>query len=202
MVHPPYRDITKTSAWREGGLPAFEPDLIAAQFLESVLNREEMNPGPWLYHCLNLHGSEALREGLSRLGRLRFDYRYDLAEQDQRETRGADPLIDGLDEAIRRDPGFCRKLEPAIARDYLERPLLSLSIAVYQTLLSDTEDLATRARYENNLSVNLAESGDRAGGLDAIRRAVEIIEPFAKPGTIYLEWFEKMKRVLASQESS
>jgi hypothetical protein len=52
----------------------------------------------------------------------------------------------------------------------------------------------------NNLSNRLAESGDRAGGLEAIRRAVGIIKPFAKPGTLYGDRFEVMKRNLKKKE--
>ena len=43
-------------------------------------------------------------------------------------------------------------------------------------------------------SVRLGESGDRAGGLAAVERAIEIITPFALPGTFYEDWLATMRK--------
>ncbi|MES9851101.1 MAG: hypothetical protein ABW170_04635 [Candidatus Thiodiazotropha sp. L084R] len=177
---PSFRSIIRTSAWREGGLPAIEPDLFAAQLLDSVLNMEEMSPGPWLYNCLKLQNDDALCKSLVRLGRLQYDYHYELMEGEGSEVHGAYTLIDKLSETVKQDHAFCNKLEHCLARGYLERPLLPIAIVVYQTLVKVTKDVATRAIFENNLSVHLQDDGDIDGAFAASQRAVTDYETLAE----------------------
>ena len=58
-----------------------------------------------------------------------------------------------------------------------------------------------KARQLIERSVHLAETGDRSGALEAIKRAVKIMAPFAAPGTHHAERFEIMKRNLARRET-
>lgn len=72
---PSPRELDKTSLWRAGGIPALQPDLLAAQLLNDELNNEFISPGPWLLTCLIFSGDrQKIAESLSQLGRLRFDH--------------------------------------------------------------------------------------------------------------------------------
>lgn len=191
---PSALDIRTTSLWREGGIAALQSDLLAAQLLEQGLNAALITPGPWLLRCLTLNnGGTTLEQNLSRLGGLRFDYRFVLSDKQKKE----DPLIESLVDVVGDNVAVCQQLEPALSRNNLEPHLLPLVITINKTLIRETKDEPKKAGYLNNLSVRLAESGDRAGGLVAIQRAVEIIEPFATPGTTYADRFEGMKQNLA-----
>ena len=175
---PPVRDLEDISLWRDHGLNALQPDLLAAQLLEEVLQADHLSPGHWLYHGLNAAGEERRADVLSRLGRLRFDYRYTLRDGQADST--PDPLIEALARYVTDDPARCHALAPAVNRDMLEISLLPLTIAIDRTLLDHAETDSDKATWFNNLSIDLAASGDRAGGLDAIRRAVEIRERLAQ----------------------
>jgi tetratricopeptide (TPR) repeat protein len=61
----------------------------------------------------------------------------------------------------------------------LPRAVLPLAVVVWRTLLDQDPAPAEAARLLNKLSTHLAASGDRAGALAAIRRAVAIFEDLA-----------------------
>ena len=126
------------------------------------MSRDGELPGQWLYAALDI--SDKIKSATSRLGRWMHD---------------ATQVLDlswpqtALIEAVQGDLLRCRRLEADLSRNYLERPLHPLALHVGQVLAAATEEPAEQARLLNSLSVRLAESGDRAGGLKAIQRAVE-----------------------------
>ncbi len=175
---PPVRNLEDISLWRDHGLDALQPDLLAAQLLEEVFRADHLSPGHWLYHGLLAAGEERRADALSRLGRLRFDYRYTL--RDGQTEPSSDPLIEALTRYVTGDPGRCYALAPAVSRNTLEMSLLPLAIAVCRTLSDRAETNSEKAHWLNNLSVRLGESGDRKDALKAIRWAVEIYERLAQ----------------------
>ncbi len=183
LIVPDGIQLKRCSLWRDGALAELQPDLLAAELLHRVLGEhiaDKKQIGELIWQCLALGGGFALRERLTRLARLAWDV--------ARMTGGKTDLVPALIAALdaERAQQLARVLDSNIA---LESPLQGLALAVDQILLAGLEalardDFATHApalaRRLNNLSVSLAESGDRAGGLAAIRRAVEIREALAR----------------------
>ncbi len=175
---PSVRDLEDISLWCDHGLNALQPDLLAAQLLEEVLRADHLSPGHWLYHGLNAAGEERRADALSRLGRLRFDYRDTLRDGQPDST--PDPLIETLAQYVTDDPGRCHALAPAVNINTLEKPLLPLAIDICRTLFDYAKSNREKAKWLNSLCVFCADSGDWDGSLKAIRRAVEIYEGLAK----------------------
>ena len=183
LIVPDGMQLKRCSLWRDGALPELQPDLLAAELLHRVLGEhiaDQKQIGELLWQCLALGGGFALRERLTRLARLAWDF--------ARMTSGKTDLVLALIAALdaERAQQLADVLDSNIA---LESPLQGLAVAVDQILLAGLEALAREdfathapalARRLNNLSVSLAESGDRAGGLAASRRAVEILETLAQ----------------------
>ena len=177
---PPLPTLVSTSDWSDHALQPMQPDLLAAQLLEDVMRVDHLNASHWLRQCLSLGDAQARADAISRLGRLRFDYLHVLQDSNPAApTSSTDPLIGELALAARSDLTFCRNLGPALAKDYLERPLLPLSIAIYETLKDRAQKPQEQAEQLNNLSLNLAESGDYSGSLLTNRQAVEIYDRLA-----------------------
>jgi hypothetical protein len=167
-ILPSYDQLLQHGLWVSDSdgkdeLPALQPDILAACLLSQVLARSDDKPGQWQYDTLAIADNPA--DASSRLGRLIHDATI---------TLKLSWPMDELVEAVKNDAARCRMLDQGLIRPALERPLLPLAIAVSESLAKHAEDPAEQARHFNNLSVRLAESGDRAGGLEAIRRAVEI----------------------------
>ena len=169
---PDYEVLRHRSIWRvedgEGSVVELQPDLLAAALLSRLLKRDDDLPGEWLYAALDVSGD--MKKATSRLGRLMHDaiQILDLPWPQQ-----------ALNGAVADDLSRCCRLDEGLNRDYLERPLLPLALHVTQRVAEAAEEPSEQARLFNNLSVRLAESGDRAGGLKAIQRAVEIDDKLA-----------------------
>jgi DNA polymerase III delta prime subunit len=173
-ILPSHDQLLQHGLWVSGsdgkdGLPALQPDILAACLLSQVLARGDDKPGQWQYDVLAIADDPA--DACSRLGRLIHDATV---------TLKLPWPMDDLVEAVKDDEARCGTLDQGLSRPALERPLLPLAIAVSETLAKHAEHPAEQARNLNNLSLRLAESGDRAGGLEAIRRSVEIYEQLAE----------------------
>ncbi len=171
---PDYDTLRETTVWRKNAdgseaLPGLELDILAACLLAQVMDRGDDGPGAWLYAVLAL--AEDPEITTSRLGRLIHDATV---------TLGLHWPLDGLVQAVSGDAEHCRSLDAGLSRDYLERTLIPLAIAVSRTLAESTDEPEDQAGHLNNLSIRLAESGERAEGLAAIRRAVAIREQLAE----------------------
>ena len=112
---PNCKTLAKTPEWQEEkGLPAIEPDLLAAQFFHSVLSKEQGDQGRWLMHGLCIR-EDGIADALSRLARLRFDYRFTLLPRPTKD----DGLISALIEHVSRDGEACKRLEASLNKDNL-----------------------------------------------------------------------------------
>lgn len=183
LIVPDGIQLKRCSLWRNGALAELQPDLLAAELLHRVLGEhiaDQKQIGELLWQCLTLGGGFALRERLTRLARLAWDF--------ARMTSGKTDLVPALIAALdaERAQQLARVLDNNNA---LESPLQGLAVAAGQILLAGLETLAREdfamhapalARRLNNLSVRLAGNGDRAGGLTAIRRAAEIYDALAQ----------------------
>ncbi len=170
---PDYEALRHSTIWRvgdggEGSVVELQPDLLAAALLSRLLKRDDDSPGAWLYAALDVSGD--MKKATSRLGRLMHDAIQILDLPWPQQV---------LNEAVANDLSRCRRLEEGLSRSHLERPLLPLALHVTQRVAEATEEPLEQARLLSNLSVHLAESGDRAGGLKAIQRAAEIYEKLA-----------------------
>ncbi|MCP5351684.1 MAG: ATP-binding protein [Chromatiales bacterium] len=186
-AHPTLPELEALYRSREARAQRIEPlrpDLLAAQLLDTALAPCQPWVGAWLYQAVTLAGDRQARiDAVSRLARLRHDWAYVLRPGGR--VVHDDPWLDALRDHAVQDLARCRTLGPALDRNYLERNLLPLSVAVTRARADAAfgegeAERAELARSLNNLSVYLAESGDRDGGLAAIRRAVEIYETLAE----------------------
>ena len=171
------------------GLQAIEPDLFAAHALHSaalmpdasimapalipkLLNWREDDPQAY---------STVLEDRLNRLARLNWD-------RPSVQRSSPDPWIQAV--MPRAQQGAASPIwQAALSRQPLPPSLLLLSIAMNERLvLRLDENLGGSPSAEqrnhlasslNNLSVRLADAGQREQGLAAIRRAVEIREKLA-----------------------
>ncbi len=183
LIVPDGIQLKRCSLWRDEALAELQPDLLAAELLHRVLGEhiaDQKQIGELLWQCLALGGGFALRERLTRLARLAWD----VVRMKGGKTDLVPALIAVLD--AERAQQLADVLDGNIA---LESPLQGLAVAAGQILLAGLEALAREdfathapalALRLNNLSVDLAASGDRAGGLAAIRRAVEIYDALAQ----------------------
>lgn len=184
--HPPLPELDVLYRSREASdrrIHPLRPDLLAAELLDHALGLCEPETGGWLYRTLALvEEKQALIDAAGRLGRLRYDWTTMLRSDDQPRT---DPWLEALEEYAVQDLGRCHILGLALDRDYLERSLLPLSLAITQTR-ADAIDGETKseqtelARHLNTLSVRLAENGDHSAALVASQRAVDIRESLAQ----------------------
>jgi len=167
---PDYERLRDCTIWQEkeesaGQVVELQPDLLAAALLPQLLRRDDEQPGEWLYAALDI--SSEIESATSRLGRLMHD---------ATEVLGLSWPQEALIEAVKSDLHRCRRLDEGLSRMYLERPLLPLALGVGQALAEATDAPAEQARLLNTLSIRLADSGDRTGGLAASRRSVDIYE--------------------------
>jgi len=170
---PSYDQLRSCTLWQEGENGAnrvaeLQPDLLAAALLSQLLERDDDQPGEWLYAALDI--SDEINNASSRLGRLMHD---------AVQVLGLPWPTEALIEAVKQDLPRCRRLDEGLCRDYLELPLQPLALHVGQVLAEAEEEPAEQARLLNNLSVDLAESGRREEGLKANQQAVEIQEKLA-----------------------
>lgn len=145
-------------------LPAPAPDILAASFLTQVFRRRPDKAGEWLWAGIE----DDSNDGLSRIGRLAYDSEIILGIHDARPSRW-------LAEAVSAHQERCEAVLGQLTLGARLRGLLPAAIAAGRKLLED-ETLADeeRAGILNNLSLDLANSGDHKGALEAIQKAVEI----------------------------
>lgn len=165
---PSYEVLRHCTLWQEethahGRVMELQPDLLAAALLSQLLRRDDELPGQWLYAALDI--SDEIESATSRLGRLIHD---------ATQVLGLSWPQTALIAAVKNDLLRCRRLEAGLNRNYLELPLHPLALHVAQVLVEATEAPAEQARLLNSLSIRLDESGDRAGALKAIQRAIEL----------------------------
>ncbi|RLA04605.1 MAG: hypothetical protein DRQ54_09325 [Gammaproteobacteria bacterium] len=176
---PTSSQTTQLSSWQQtatdefgvqqpGSLPLPEPDLFAACFLAEQL-QENGQAGTLQYAALA--AADDVGKAISRLGRLIYDATEVLQQQWPDQS---------LVEAVKGKIDWCRYLNQGLSRANLEYTLQELARQVSSTLVDAAESPQAQAAHLNNLSVRLAESGDRAGGLAASQRAVEIHETLAE----------------------
>lgn len=176
---PALNRLKQTSLWLDGGIPALQPDLLAADLLHHALTEiADDQAGAWQYCALAAVPDQ--RGASSILGRLIHDAQFIL----QRSW----PLQALIDWVV-QDDERSTSVNAALNRSNLERSLLPLAIATGQRMVQIHEQLASAnfATYGaalalslNNWSVDLAEDGQRAEALDAIGRAVTIREQLAQ----------------------
>jgi two-component sensor histidine kinase len=181
--------LKRTALWENGELPEMQPDILAAQLSHAVMQdylATEACIGAWVWQGLVVGkpDDEQLRSRLRRLVRLSLDW--------TGQVGGQYCLID----ALQVDQDMAVRLEQVFETDVqLEWPLFGLAVAVGKVRLLHWERQAN-ADFEkyglnfaaslNNLSLRLAEQGDRAGALVAIRRASEIYESlFRQNSAVY-----------------
>ncbi|MBI4756872.1 MAG: tetratricopeptide repeat protein [Betaproteobacteria bacterium] len=172
--------LRSTSLWQPDGcgghLPALQPDLLAAHLLYRTLADllpDDATRGEWLWQTL-AQGAGTTAEWQRRLTRLAR------LSADRAGQAPGDPLIAALSGVLRGHPERARACRPALESDTLDRPLQPLAIAATQCVLAAGGlDPAEEARLLNIVSIRLAESGARRGGLAAIRRAVDIYDGLA-----------------------
>jgi hypothetical protein len=164
-------DLIKKSGYLENDifLPP-EPDLFAASLLHLILRDASDQAGAWLWHALE--NSKSINHALERLGRLSYDL-----ENILEHSNPAKDLAKEVEGKV--EP--CQRLAKALTEPYLPMGLRPLAVAVWRTLANANRgDEATEALYLSNLSVHLAETGERSGGLQAIQRAVAVYERLAQ----------------------
>ncbi|MBX9894908.1 MAG: toll/interleukin-1 receptor domain-containing protein, partial [Nitrosomonas sp.] len=176
---PALNRLKQTSLWFDGGIPALQPDLLAADLLHHALTEiADDQTGAWQYCALAAAPDQS--EASSMLGRLIHDAQFIL----QRVW----PLQALIDWVVQDDERSA-SVNAALARNNLERSLLPLAIATGQKAVQTYEQLAQAnfavygavlASSLNNWSVDLAEDGQRAKALAAIGRAVAICEQLAQ----------------------
>ena len=175
---PVLNQLKQTSLWSQDEVAALQPDLLAADLLHYALTEAAGDQaGAWQYCALAAAADS--REASSILGRLIHD-----AKNILKRVWPLQSLIDWISQDAERST----TVNAALSRNNLERTLLPLAIATDQSAVQNYEQLAQDnfAAYApdlalslNNLSVRLAENGQRAAGLAAIERAVEIYERLA-----------------------
>lgn len=176
---PALNQFKQTSLWLDGGIPALQPDLLAADLLHYALTQiVDDQAGAWQYCALAAAADS--REASSILGRLIHDAQFIL----QRSW----PLQALIDWVIQNGERSAL-IDAALSRDNLERTLLPLALATRQKAVQAREQLAQEnfaaygadlANSLNNWSIRLAEDGQHAQALAAIGRAVVIYEQFAQ----------------------
>ncbi len=181
---PSLAKIRSSSLYLNHQIPSLEPDILAAQLLHQEFEKHSHQAHGWLYqlHTLNTDAVE-IDNRLKRLARLRHDASYTL------KLFVTDPVVQSLSSAIEQQGYDGIMFIAPLNRYYLEKNLFVLTVAVGRQQVEDLTEKAEEnfasygpdlASSLNNLSVDLAETGDRAGGLAAIRRSVEIYDALAE----------------------
>ncbi|SET60600.1 Tetratricopeptide repeat-containing protein [Nitrosospira multiformis] len=166
---PALRQLIDTSLWVQGAIPALQPDLLAADLLHYALTElAEDQSGQWQY--VGLEAAVDIAEASSIFGRLIHDAQNVLGQRWPLSS-----LIDWVCEERMR----CERLSFALNRNYLERTLLPLAIAVERVLLVHADLPQTQALHLRSLSLRLGETGEREASLRASQRAVAIYEQLA-----------------------
>lgn len=166
---PALRQLIDTSLWVQGAIPALQPDLLAADLLHYALTElAEDQSGQWQY--VGLEAAVDIAEASSIFGRLIHDAQNVLGQRWPLSS-----LIDWVCQERMR----CERLSFALNRNYLERTLLPLAIAVERVLLVHADLPQTQALHLRNLSLRLGETGEREASLQASQRAVAIHEHLA-----------------------
>ena len=172
---PPFgRVLTGSTLWDRNNkaITPLQPDLLAAWLLQSELAGDHLQGGKWLYQAVTPKDKNSQKQALQRLIRLLADGRFIL---DRAETT----LMAALVDYVQEQPERCNALEVLVDMEQPTLFLLPLAITVTRHWLENCDDPVEEARILNNLSVDLAESGERAEGLAAIKRSVEIREQLA-----------------------
>ncbi|MEN8129332.1 MAG: tetratricopeptide repeat protein [Pseudomonadota bacterium] len=182
LDYPPQKvkHLKKLSLWLNKQLPALKPDILAADFLSYCLERwAENQESEWLFAVIGLSRTrvnikvddQQLLENFSRLGRLIFDAKVKLKQPWP---------IDALCLSIQDNPTHSAWIATHLTKTDLEPHLRPLVICALRACLKQTLVPPIQAHHLHNLSLNLSKTGDTAGALEAIQRAVNIWEVLAK----------------------
>jgi hypothetical protein len=186
--------LQRTPLWRDEALRGLAPDRLAAVFLHLILRERAPQPetaAPWLWAVLNGDAPPApvLHARLLRLAQLDADRRRLPPGNAAPALATAGTLIHAVTAAIRHQDGVAATIYALLGyKDVVEVPLHRIVLAATQAQVAEDEHRAAAdpatygpalASSLNNLSVDLADAGDRAGGLSAIQRAVAIREALA-----------------------
>jgi hypothetical protein len=186
--------LQRSPLWQNGGVPELQPDLIASVFLHQVLHTALRKPAiaaPWLWAVLTVGDADAavLDQRLSRIARLAYDRLRLRGVAKTAQLAAADFIGLALVETIQKDPAaadLIYKLRGT--KTLVEVPLRRALLAATQAWVAEAEHRAAAeppaygpalAASLNNLSIRLAESGDRASSLAVILRAVAIYDVLA-----------------------
>lgn len=200
--------LTQSTLWDSDSrsIAALEPDLLAAELLQSELDKDHLQAGKWLFHAIVDDDKNTQQQALDRLIRLVFDDWTVLKNQPHT------PPIDALNSYIKDHLQRCKALKALADMQTPTQVLLPLAITVTRQFLQAYEkgedvgdiiaDEAQQALLLSNLSARLAEAGDHAGAIAQMQRAIALIEAFATPGTVYADWHAQMEASLARLQSA
>lgn len=177
---PALNQLKQTSLWLDGGIPALQPDLFAADLLHHALTEiVDDQAGAWQYCAFKAAPNK--QEASSNLGRLIHDVQSILQRAWPLQVLIDWVVMDG-ERIITTNGALCRS-------NNLERSLLPLANAVWVRMVLTCDQLAqenfaeygpTLANSLNNWSISLADSGLRAEALSVIKRAIGIYERLAE----------------------
>jgi hypothetical protein len=191
---PTVPELRQSPLWQNGGVPELQPDLIASVFLHQVLHTALRKPAiaaPWLWAVLTVGDADAavLDQRLSRIARLAYDRLRLRGVAETGEIAAADFIGLALVETVQKDPVAADLIyELRGTKTPVEVPLRRVLLAATQAWVAEAEHRAAAeppaygpalAASLNNLSIRLAESGDRASSLAVILRAVAIYDVLA-----------------------
>ena len=156
-------DLARRSGRMTAGVfPAPAPDIVAAGLVVDVFAQNSDQAPEWLWAGVE----ESLDDGLLRLSRISHDAEEVLGLLDQRISRW-------LERAVAESLDRCRDIRPHISETRLAQGLIPAAVAAWNVLKDNAETDQEKAELLNNLSVSLADAGDGAGALAAIREALE-----------------------------
>jgi len=149
--------------FQEGYIQAPKPDIPAAAFTTNVLScSPAIAPSLlWIALATNIEGS------LNRIARLSYDSEIMLGLHEHRLSAWLATAIDG-------DENRCRVIRPFFTEIQLPMGWVDAAVALWRTLLEVAKADYDRADLLNKLSVDLSDSGDNTGALEAIKEAVDI----------------------------
>ncbi len=162
-------ELTSAGLLIDGMVRAPKPDIVAAAFAVDVLGKRVDIAPEIVWEAL----SGDIEGGMERFGRLCWDAEIVLGLQQPR-------LSDWLASTVEDKPERCQQLESIFSEVILPRGWLKASVAVWKALAEQAGDDESRSRCLTNLSVDLANTGDHAGALEAIKDAVEILRRLAE----------------------
>jgi Tetratricopeptide repeat len=160
--------VRKMPNWTGDRVPAPQPDIVAATMLVSALGKRPDRAPEWLWATLE-GSAPALTD---RLARLVYDARTVFGGEARAEQPGS-ALARWLADMVSGKPARAHALAFIEAEDHLPVGLAPLAVAISQTLIAGCADPEDRAGLLSNCSVHLAQCGDGAGALAAIREAME-----------------------------